>query len=117
MKRLIISFLFICSTAFATLPVAFQKTVAAIGTPEKLQAAFYPASEIIIQALTGNTSALFVQFVAANGSPGIRLVAGGHTVITAQKSSSGATSYMDLSKIWIDVGTNGDGVDVTVLNP
>lgn len=78
--------------------VAAQKTVAAAATPEVLGSGY--ADQVVITPLDANTST-FVEVRSAQGTAGFELRDGSSIVIPLQG---------DLSSIWIDVGTNGDGV-------
>lgn len=84
----------------------FAVTVAAAGTPVQLKTTYQKAAWVLIQpVLTGGTKVYF-------GGPGLTPTSGG--ILSGGDSflfpPVGNTNQYDLSNIWVDVGTNGDGV-------
>jgi len=89
-----------------------KKTVAAAGTAEKLVASG-KATWVRIQALSANTNPIFVgdSNVDKTTDPQCDLAAGEHVILDAAE----AGGFIDLSTIYIDVTTNGEGVNFLYL--
>lgn len=97
---------------------SFVKTVASAGTPERLTTAHILTNRFTTYGTKTvnrgvNTGSVFIgddddqlqQLVPYDAS-----LAGGEVVYQAPPGS-----FYDLSKVWIDAATNGDGVVVTYL--
>ena len=89
----------------------FIKTVASTATPEALSATNLFARRITLIAKstrsTDNTSVCYVGFTSVNDEQSFPIAAGGQIVIDVSPNT------INLSSIYIDVGSNGDGVIVT----
>ena len=81
------------------------KAVAATGTPEALSANHEFVDWVIIQALQGNTSTLLCV-----GDSNVDLTTARGTVLGKLNSVSLHGVYLD--EVFVDVGTNGDGVSM-----
>lgn len=90
------------------------------GVPKQFITTRTPCNWVKVTALNSNSSAdLFVgganpsnkagTLVLYSGNVGIRILKG--TVETIPAIS--AVPYIDMSTLWFDVGTNGDGISVT----
>lgn len=90
----------------------FQKTVAAAGTRERLTTAALRQPSIVIQALAGNTNAIFLGGSNVSSTQYfVRLAANNSVTLTAAEFGQ-AGAQIDLNSIWIDVTTNAEGVNV-----
>ena len=90
---------------------SLQKTVAAAGTEEALIAATTRCVYVAIKAEANNTGNVFVGANPVTSSTG-HILDGGEEVVLRASDIPGAQGLIDLGKIYIDVGTNGDGVSV-----
>lgn len=92
---------------------SFVKTVAATGTPEALTNTVIKVTSVTLHGkksrTTANTSTCYVGTTSTNDTQLFALAAGGELVIGPLPSGE----KFDLSTIYIDVGTNDDGVVVT----
>ena len=81
-----------------------EKTVTAAGTAEALSAATQRVSSLTVVAKTGNTGQVYIggSDVASTTNDG--LAPGDALEISAE-------SWLDLNDVYIDVDTNGEGVD------
>lgn len=99
------------STTAATLTQA-NKTVAATGTPEAIGTGL--VESIVIKVLKGRTTAntgnVFIGFSATNDTQLYTLAPGEELALAAPDGKK-----LDLSGIYIDVATNGDGVIYTAV--
>jgi hypothetical protein len=84
-------------------PGSLQKNVAAAGTEEALSSSSLQAYGVIIKAKHANTGMIFVGKNPVTSTTGY-VLDGGETVALP--------GVVDLSKVYIDSGTNGDGVSV-----
>lgn len=93
-------------------PVGGAKAVTAAGTGEKLVATSTLAAWVCIQAKEANTTAVFVgdSSVDKTSSPQITLDAGESLIIAPTEGFD-----LDLSTIYVDATTNGEGVDFLYL--
>jgi hypothetical protein len=84
-----------------------NQTVASAGTAEALSSTPVAALAVQVQALSGNTGAVYVgDSDVASSRPGVSLSAG------QVWSYSGEGNLFDLSEIYVDVETSGEGVSV-----
>lgn len=91
-------------------PKVLNKTVTTSGTRVALFASETPAKTCTIQAYKGNTNDIFIGDVSVSTSVyGVRLTPG-----TSFSFSSSAVfdSRIDLSQIYLDATTNGEGASV-----
>ncbi len=84
--------------------IAGEKTVAVPGTAEQLVAASKRAKSITIIAKPGNTGVVYLGGTDVASSTNGGLAAG-------VSLSMEAVGWMDLTEIYLDVGTADDGVD------
>ncbi|MBK9272865.1 MAG: hypothetical protein IPM48_14875 [Saprospiraceae bacterium] len=77
-----------------------QKTVSSAGTAEQLIATSTQVESVTIKALSGNTGSVYVGNNVVSSSNGFVLAAG----------EAISLDIDDLSLVYIDVGTNDDGV-------
>jgi hypothetical protein len=96
----------------ATLQQYF-KNAASAGTPEAIGSGMVDGIKIKAQKARGaaNTGNVYVGYLPANDSQLEELTPGMEISITAQEGRK-----IDLSKIYIDAATDGDGVLVTSIN-
>lgn len=97
------------NTATASTPTTLIKTVAASGTPEAIAASSTIVSKLILigkkAARTNNTGIVYFGFTSTNDEQAHEIAAGA----VVEFSPPNGQVY-DLSDIYIDVATNGDGV-------
>lgn len=90
------------------------KTVAATGTPEAIAATTTLVDSVVIygqKALaTNNTSTCYIGPTSGNGTQLLPIAAGSYVTLSAPTGKK-----IDLAGIFVDVGTNGDGVIYTAL--
>ena len=87
-----------------------RKTVTTAGTREQLTTSGVKSPAVVIQALRANTNPVFVGNDSVSSSTHfVSLTAGGSVTISAS-DYGWADAQVDLSKIWLDVTTNGEGV-------
>jgi hypothetical protein len=86
----------------------FSRVVAAAGTQVRLSATQRIVQSCTIMAESGNSGNIYVGDSNVDNTYPIVLDAGDQLVLNAVKKEG-----IDLSEIWIDAGTNGDGVIVT----
>lgn len=78
-----------------------QKTITTAGTKERITDQHISIAQILIRALTDNTGQIYIIFSETKtGSEGYTLDAGENVTIPID----------DLSKIYLDAETNGEGV-------
>lgn len=88
-----------------------EKDIAAAGTAEALASARVMAVWVTVQAKIDNTNAVRVggKNASVSGEKGVYLLAGdAHTF-----PSMGGINAYDLQHLFVDVGTNGEGVTFT----
>ena len=90
------------------------------GTPKQLVTTRTPANWVQITALASNSGAnVFVGGVNPTAKTATLVLASTDTGIQVAKGATlllpsiSAVPYLDLSTIWFDVGTNGDGISIT----
>jgi hypothetical protein len=82
-----------------------RKVVTTAGTAVQLASTRTPAGRVTITALKSNT------LQVAIGGSNVLATAGSETGILLAKADQSITFFVDdLSKIWVDAGTSGDGV-------
>ena len=84
--------------------IAAEKTVAAAATAEAIAAASQRVKSLTVIAKTGNTGQVYVGGSDVGSSTNDGLAPGDSLVIPA-------LGWLDLSDVYIDVDTNGEGVD------
>ena len=90
-----------------------QRVVTAAGTPEKIKEALESLQNkvisITIRAHTGNAGFIYIAYEqsVASAAFGYILTAGEVLTLDVHDIYDG---YLDLSKIWIDAATSGDGI-------
>lgn len=88
-------------------PKQGKKTITTAGTAEALVSNSTPCKTVTIQALLSNTGKVYVGTSSVSSTTyGVVLSAGE----TFSLSNEGHDSRIDLSTIYIDVDTNGEGV-------
>lgn len=94
-------------------PVSFAKTVTDAAVAEVLSASSVHVRGAIIQAKPGNTNATVIASskALAEAGSGISLVPGASVELEAY-TDEGADTRFDLGALWVDVSTNGNGVNV-----
>ena len=100
---------------------AFIKTIASTAAPEAIAAAPFKVYSAIIQALPTNTGSVQVGDLAVDYTTGlgVRLakpVADGTPASLVLSSSREGSREVDLSKYFVDVQVNGEGVSVLWSN-
>lgn len=91
-------------------PKTLNKTVTTSGTRVPLFATETPAKTATIQALKGNTNDIFIGDVTVSTSIyGVRLTPGASYSVN---NAATFDSRIDLSQIYLDATTNGEGVSV-----
>lgn len=91
-----------------------DKTVAAAGTAEPISATSIKARAVYIQGLDTNTNDVYVGDSNVAAGRGIQLDSRVRVKFTAEGPGSSA-EFFDLSEIYIDVDTNGEGVKITYI--
>ena len=91
-------------------------TVATAGTPVQVSSTVLYSPSVVIQANTDNAGTVYVgdSLVDALSTPKIGIALLARSTITLNEDSKGS-DYIDLSKIYIDSGTNGQVVQVMYM--
>lgn len=111
LKALIFGLLVSCQ-AYATEFGQFMNAVVAAGTEERLIATDLTVLSVVIQAEPDNTGNIFVGTGAvAAANYGVVLDANERLTLNKENMAPGS-SGINLKDIYIDAGTNGDGVSV-----
>ena len=84
--------------------VASEKTVATAGTSEPLSSSSQRVKSLTLIAKAGNTSQVYVGGSDVSSTTNDGLAAG-------ESLSIPAISWLDLNNVYIDVDTNGEGID------
>jgi len=92
--------------------IAFSKTVTSAGTAEALKAAATPASGLIIRAMEDNGGPVYVGDSAVAAGNSGKLKANDALTFGGDQS----IGEVDLSVIYVDAGTSGEGVDVWYMD-
>jgi hypothetical protein len=93
-------------------PASINKSVTTAGTRVALVSSSTLAINVVIQANSGNTGVIYVGDSTVSSSVfGVKLTAGNSVSIELPPISDGAME-VDLADIYLDSGTNGDGVSV-----
>lgn len=88
-----------------------DKDVAVAGTAEALGAAVDRATSLLIQAKSTNTNNIYLGDSSVSSTNfGIKLAAGESFPVGSDKGKRGFSQLMNLSKLFLDVDTNGEGV-------
>lgn len=85
---------------------SFVETVDASGTAQTLFATQLEVAKAIIKAQSDNTGNIFVGGSDVSSTTGYVLDAGEKVILEPPQG------YVDLSQVYIDAGTTGDGVEV-----
>ena len=94
--------------------VTATKTVTSAGTAEALVSTAIKCSSVVIQAKRGNTNPVFVGDNNVDSSNGIELDAE-ETISLAANDSGRVPTLLQLDTIYIDVTTNGEGVNILYI--
>lgn len=90
-------------------PKTLNKTVTTAGTRVQLFTSSTPCHSCTIEANPGNTGVIYVGDSTVSSSVyGISVAKGA----SFSFAGDGNNSKVDLTDIWLDCGTNGDGVSV-----
>ena len=84
--------------------VASEKTVSTAGTSEPLSSTSQRVKSLTLIAKAGNTGQVYVGGSDVSSTTNDGLAAG-------ESLSIPAISWLDLSNVYIDVDTNGEGID------
>ena len=95
-------------------PHVFRKTVTTGGTRERLTTSDIKVLSVTIQAIQDNTNDIYVGGGQVGSSRGIELDALDSITFDAKGLGMGM-EHISLKDIWIDADTNGEGVDVIIL--
>ena len=95
-------------------PHTFTKTVSAAGTKERLTTQEINVPAVLIQGISTNTGDVYIGDNQVSSTNGIEVDARDGIVISA-KALGWADENISLKDIWIDVDTNGEGVNVLFL--
>jgi len=88
----------------------FRKTVTTAGTREQLTTNTVKTPSIVIQALAANTNRVFIgNNTVSSTTHFVSLPAGGSVNLSSVDFGLGE-AQIDLSAIWLDVTTSGEGV-------
>lgn len=97
------------NVAFAkTKWVALSKTVASAATAEPISASKLLVQQFVIQAKSTNTLPISI---GDSSSQVLTLTAGQSTSLNSQ-GFQGSAQLLDLNQVYVDVGLNGEGVNV-----
>lgn len=95
----------------------FTKTVAASGTPERISSVSRPCVWARIEGkkdrATDNSGVVYIGPQSGNDAQLLAIAAG--ESITLEAPIEG--TFFDLKELYVDVATNGDGVNVTYFEP
>lgn len=97
---------------------SLQKTVAATGTAEQLSATQLLVKKAWFRPLSGNTNPVVIGNDGAGDvalSNGLVLEPADPPFAVGDVESRGKDQELDLSSVWVDVTTNGEGVSVLYL--
>lgn len=96
-------------SGFYFTPKTLNKTVATAGTRVQLFASSTPCRSCTIEANPANTGVIYVGDATVSSSVyGLSISKGNSYTF----SCDGNDSKLDLTDIWLDCGTSGDGVSV-----
>lgn len=90
------------ATSVGAFLVAGEKTISAAGTAEALEATSRRVKGLAIIAKSGNTNPIFLGGEDVDSSTNGGLTAGQSIVLEG---------FTDTGAIWLDVTTNGEGID------
>lgn len=82
---------------------AGAKTVTTSGSPEQLVGSSTPVKSVAIQAKHGNTGSVYL---GSSGTQDVELLPGESFPLAKEDGTT-----FDLSNIWVDVDTDGEGVN------
>lgn len=94
----------------------FRKTVTTAGTREQLTTNTVKSPSVLIQALRANTNPIFVGNNSVSSTTHFVSLSAGGSVNLSAVDFGWAGAQMDLSDIWLDVTTSGEGVVVGFLD-
>ncbi len=92
-----------------------DKNVAAAGTAETLEATDVWAAAVLITAKAANTTNIFVGGSDVSGITNGVTLAAGESYSIAAHDANGSTMEINLSEVYIDATTNGEGVTYSFL--
>ena len=97
-----------------------QKSVAAAGTAESIYAAgSLEVSELSVKAKSTNTGLIFIGNSSVDSSNGYILAAGESfsfsNLLLSRRGAVTDDPFIDMNTVYIDSGTNGDGVSVAYI--
>lgn len=87
-----------------------RKTVTTTGTREQLTTNGTKVGAITIQALRTNTNVVYVGDSTVSSSTHFQSLAPGGSIQIGMDSYGLGNAMVDMSKIWLDVVTSGEGV-------
>jgi hypothetical protein len=91
-----------------------QKTVSSAGTEEALVATALEVEAVTIKALAGNADVVYIGLNPVTSSTGFELSAGDSWTWNSPDPNR---FLLDISLIFLDVGTNGEGVSYIATLP
>lgn len=96
-------------------PGQIRKTVTAAGTQEALSATPLLCTSVLIQALPGNTNKVYVGDSSVSSALNMATLSASQVVTFSGTSLGNDSGLIDLSALYVDVDTNGEGVNVGYL--
>lgn len=93
----------------------FKKTVALAGTAEPLIAINTIIQSIVIQAESDNSGKIYIGNNTVSSTNTVALTAGNSLDFSGDSMGMGGDYEFDLSQIYIDADTDGDGVTVLFI--
>lgn len=91
----------------------YSKTVAATGTPEAITSSSERVSWATIQSKPTNTAVVNIRAPLVNSAVGYVIANPGDSIVLWSPASLHLA--IDLNQVFIEVGVNGEGVNVTVV--
>jgi len=95
-----------------------QKTITTAGTRVQCNSGTSrQATTVILQALTGNSGNVFVGDSTVAAAAGIQLAPGASITLNADEDLENEDkTYIDLADLWFDTATNGNKINVLVVD-
>ena len=90
----------------------FTRSVTTAGTRVQLTTAGLKVPSVVIQALNGNTNPIFVGNDRVSSTLYLVRLAANNTVSLSALAAGTGVTMVDLSTIWLDATTSGEGVNV-----
>lgn len=94
----------------------FAKTVTTAGTREQLTTNTVKSPSVVIQAKRANTNPIFIGNNQVSSTNHFISLAAGGSVNLSSVDFGLAEAQIDMSSIWLDVTTSGEGVIVGYLD-